>query len=448
MATLNLSIYTILLVDDVRFVRETVTRVMGGMGRPTVIEADDGEKALEILGSKRIIDFVISDFNMPRFNGLQLLKAVRTGAASVHRGLPFAMLTGFSDKHLVDSALALDVNAFLLKPVSRKTLSERLTKMLNRGDEEPWLKSADDYRKIAIEEARAAVAPGQGQETAPAAERGLDPRQLGGTAAVMRRLSSLSGKFEDSDFADQIGNCVELLVGDNGDKAASRIVSYLDGLVLRDVVKIEDLPRLLADIGPQGAAPGQAEADRKTPPPAEDVVTRARKVADLKQGELFFALDDVPSGTVLTRNVHTEDGSLFVTWGTRLTPQIIGILRHLDKMRVLALSNPEPGLRGVYVSPGRDRGGATLAPKPQPRAPAAQPSPTAQPAPAALPEGTGERQVRPSEAPVGAVITRDILTADGRLYLHAGAQLSARMLSILNDLDQLGHMKSELWIES
>jgi len=50
--------------------------------------------------------------------------------------------------------------------------------------------------------------------------------------------------------------------------------------------------------------------------------------------------------------------------------------------------------------------------------------------------------------PPGSVLARDIFTADGRLYLHAGAQLSERMVSILQDLDQLGPMHSELWIEA
>ncbi len=457
MAMLSLSAYTILLVDDVAFARETLSRGLLAMGRPSVIEAENGWRALDILRSNKVIDFVISDFNMPFFNGLQLLKAVRTGEAAVHRGLPFAMLTGFSDKHLVDSALALDVNAFLLKPASRKTLSDRLTKMLNRGEEDPWLKSADLYGSVAIEEAPGEAPPplemanqrpshSAMPESPPSSGVSeLDPMQLFNRAGVMRRLSSLSGKFEDSDLADEIGVCVERLIGDNGGKAASRIVSYIDGLVKREVLKVDHLPKLLADAGLH-AAPAASAA---TGPAADDPAERAYAVPDLKEGELFFPLSDVPPGAILTRNIHTEDGSLFMTWGTQLTPQVVAIIDHLDRMGVLALTKIEPWVAGIYVSSRHRRGGATLRPTPRLRA---QTSPTPQTVvsdasrPAALPEGVSERRVTPRSAPIGSIVTRDIFTADGRLYLHAGAQLSQRMISILNDLDELGHMKSELWI--
>jgi len=455
MSNLNLSIYTILLVDDVAFARQTVSRVLTAMGRPVVIEAENGGTALEILRSKRTIDFVISDFNMPYLNGLQLLKAVRTGESSAHRSLPFAMLTGFSDKHLVDSALALDVNAFLVKPVSRKTLSERLSKMLNRGDEDPWLRSTKYYGDIVIEEAPEGAPPPvemanqQPSASAPTEPRAappgapaLDPRQIGARASIMRRISSLSGRFEDSDLANEIGHCVDQLIDDNGDKAASRIVSYLDGLVMRNVLKADHLPKLLADAGNQPSAPAA------TGMPAFDPLTRALKAPGLREGEYFFSLGDVPPGSVLTRNINTEDGSLFMTWGTQLSPQVISILSHLDKMSVLALTKLEPWVSGVHVSLRHRRGGATLAPKPQSVAAAPLPAPAPEPPPKslALPEGATETLVRPAEAPVGSVVTRDIFTRDGRLYLHAGAKLSSRMISILNDLDQLGHMKSELWI--
>ncbi len=445
MSSLNLSIYSILLVDDVPFARQTLNRVLLGMGKPTVVEAENGQKALEILRSKRTIDFVISDFNMPYFNGLQLLRAVRSGDAEVHRSLPFAMLTGFSDKHLVDAALALDVNAFLVKPVSKRTLSERLGKMLSRGDEE-WLKSAGHYGRIAFEEAEETIPePAEvarklpstppPQEEAPPGEVALDPRQLVDRASVMRRLSSLSGKFEDEDLLKEIGGCVDRLIDDHGGEVATRIVSYLDGLVRRKVVGVGDLPRLLED-------------SRK---PVEDPVERAHPASDLKDGEYFFELQDVPPGAVLTRNIYTEDGSLFMTWGTELSTQVISILMHLDRLNVLALTKPEPWISGVYVSLRSRRGGATLKPKPAPRRQAQPASRAAQPAaapPPRLPQGVSERRVSPRSVQPGAVLTRDIYTADGRLYLHAGAQLSPRMVSILNDLDQLGHMKSELWVRA
>ncbi len=75
--------------------------------------------------------------------------------------MPFAMLTGSSDKHLVDMALALDVNAFLIKPVSKGSISAQVARMLTRGDDEPWIKPAAYYDGVGIvgAEAEAASAP-------------------------------------------------------------------------------------------------------------------------------------------------------------------------------------------------------------------------------------------------------------------------------------------------
>ena len=151
--TVDLSPYTILLVDDMAYLRQTIEKMLIGLGNPTIHHAEDGAEALDVLHKNPGVNVVISDFNMPAINGLQLLKAVRSGAAGVAPGMPFAMLTGFSDKHLVDMALALDVNTFLIKPVSKKTLTQRLENMLVRGDDDLWVKSPQIYAETFIEEA-------------------------------------------------------------------------------------------------------------------------------------------------------------------------------------------------------------------------------------------------------------------------------------------------------
>ncbi|MFQ5763622.1 MAG: response regulator [Rhodospirillales bacterium] len=433
MANLDLAAYSILLVDDVAFARRTVMRLFRGMGAPTVHQAVHGAQALKFLKSGKPVDFVIADFNMPKFNGLQLLKAVRTGAAGVDRSMPVAFLTGFSDKHLVNMALALDVNAFLLKPVSKKTLSQRLEKMLARGENDPWLKPATFYDGIAIEDAMAEATPVKENlaDRAPAPRattrhtepeprpRELDPRHLAARTRVMRRLSSLRGKFEESDLAQNISRSVDVLMSTNGEKAASRIVSYLDGLVKREILELDDLPDVLstdvAELPVIGVETRDADAPKRPP-----------------DGKLFFPLVEVPGNAVLSRNLHTEDGSLFMIRGTMLTPQIVSILVHLEKRGVLALESGPGGKEGVYVRIGVET-------RDDERKAAAGPAAAA---------AGNERQVRLDKLLPGAVLSRDIFTADGRLYLQAGAQLSERMVSIIQDLDELGHMQSQLWIVS
>lgn len=256
-----MSEHLILIVDDESFACEILRRILFGMNQPRLVDATNGAEAIDILRSSPDVSFVIADFNMPELNGLQLLKAVRSGDAGVDRAMPFAMLTGYSDKHLVDMALALDVNAFLIKPVSEGSLSARVARMLTRGDDEPWIKPAAYYDGVGIVEAEAEaasapVAPedrvqayrAMRRETEPEAEPGateLDPRQVGKTARVVKRLSSLRRKFDESDLARNITKGVDELVSDTGDKTASRIVSFLDGLVTRKILELEDLPAVL-----------------------------------------------------------------------------------------------------------------------------------------------------------------------------------------------------------
>ncbi len=265
MAALDLSEHLILIVDDESFAREILRRILFGMNQPRLVDATNGAEAIDILRSSPDVSFVIADFNIPELNGLQLLKAVRSGDAGVDRAMPFAMLTGYSDKHLVDMALALDVNAFLIKPVSEGSLSAQVARMLTRGDDEPWIKPAAYYDGVGIVEAEAEaasapVAPedrvqayrAMRRETEPEAEpeaepgaTELDPGQVGKTARVVKRLSSLRGKFDESALARNITKGVDELVSDTGDKTASRIVSFLDSLVTRKILELEDLPAVL-----------------------------------------------------------------------------------------------------------------------------------------------------------------------------------------------------------
>ncbi len=101
------------------------------MGCVDVIAAEGGAKALAAFApGSPTIDLAVVDFNMPEVNGLQILKLIRTGKLSAQRGMPVVMLTGTADGGLVSAAAALDVGAFVVKPVSKATLGSRLAKAL------------------------------------------------------------------------------------------------------------------------------------------------------------------------------------------------------------------------------------------------------------------------------------------------------------------------------
>ncbi|MBX9635801.1 MAG: response regulator [Magnetospirillum sp.] len=122
----------VLVIDDQRLSRHIVMRFFAGTACVEPLQAVDGGEGLQLLSEKGgSIGAVVCDFNMPGINGLQVLKAVRTEFGGIRNDLPVIMLTGNNDGRLVGAALALDVDAFIVKPVSKTTLMGRLRRVLS-----------------------------------------------------------------------------------------------------------------------------------------------------------------------------------------------------------------------------------------------------------------------------------------------------------------------------
>ena len=111
-----------LVEDDVAF-RRTVAAYLEDSGF-TVIEADDGMAALELI-ERRVPDVVVSDLRMPRMSGLDLLAALRARVITV----PVIMISGTADKVLLAETVQNGAAAFLTKPVDFGLLKVELQKL-------------------------------------------------------------------------------------------------------------------------------------------------------------------------------------------------------------------------------------------------------------------------------------------------------------------------------
>lgn len=105
--------YKILIADDQKSLRDMIRFILQDAGLPDVKEVPDGEEALAEL-QQSSFDLLISDWNMPRLDGIGLLKAVR--AAPALKSLPVIMLTGASSREHVVEAVKLGVSGFVKKP--------------------------------------------------------------------------------------------------------------------------------------------------------------------------------------------------------------------------------------------------------------------------------------------------------------------------------------------
>jgi CheY-like chemotaxis protein len=122
-----------LVVDDESFIRNLVARFLMRSGAGEVVEVPDGRQAMAAIASHDMVfDAVITDVRMQPVDGIELLRAIRTGAGGLKRNTAVLMLTAHAEAELVAEALALDVDAFVLKPVEREVLIERVLRALDR----------------------------------------------------------------------------------------------------------------------------------------------------------------------------------------------------------------------------------------------------------------------------------------------------------------------------
>ena len=118
----------ILIVDDMQSLRELLGAYLRRLGYKDILEASDGQEAYQVLVDSKNrglnIDLIISDWNMPNVNGLDLLKLIRANHS--WSKLPFLLVTTESEKPKVVEAIQSGVTNYMVKPVEEATLKEKL----------------------------------------------------------------------------------------------------------------------------------------------------------------------------------------------------------------------------------------------------------------------------------------------------------------------------------
>jgi len=119
----------ILVVDDSAAIRKILQRVLRqtGMAIRTIFEAGDGQEALAVLRTERP-NLVLTDINMPRMDGLQLLAAIR--AVAEWRDLPVVMITTEGGEAKVGEAVRLGAAGYVRKPFTADQIKEKLAGIL------------------------------------------------------------------------------------------------------------------------------------------------------------------------------------------------------------------------------------------------------------------------------------------------------------------------------
>ena len=119
----------ILIVDDFSTMRRIIKNLLRDLGFTNTAEADDGQTALPMLQNGKF-DFLVTDWNMPGMQGIDLLKNVR--ADPELSDLPVLMVTAESKRDQIVEAAQAGVNGYIVKPFTAATLKEKIDKIFER----------------------------------------------------------------------------------------------------------------------------------------------------------------------------------------------------------------------------------------------------------------------------------------------------------------------------
>lgn len=119
----------ILVVDDFSTMRRIIKNLLRDLGFSNTSEADDGITALPMLKSGKF-DLLVTDWNMPGMQGIDLLKEVR--ADENLKNLPVLMVTAEQKKEQIVEAAQAGVNGYIVKPFTALILKEKLEKIFER----------------------------------------------------------------------------------------------------------------------------------------------------------------------------------------------------------------------------------------------------------------------------------------------------------------------------
>jgi two-component system, chemotaxis family, chemotaxis protein CheY len=194
-----------LIVDDEPFMLSLIDRMLKQCGATHITKAAEGLSGLKtIKDSFTQADCIISDCNMKPVNGLQFLQAVRTGLnPKIPREQAFLMVTGQGDTDVVRTAMMLDVNGYLVKPVALDKLVQAIERAFRKPIE---VKEPDYYRAIKL--AKLHTLDLEGSEDSPGSKAPWTIIPKGGlkqnTAALKEKIAAFKATHATRDGEQEV----------------------------------------------------------------------------------------------------------------------------------------------------------------------------------------------------------------------------------------------------
>ena len=123
----------LLVVDDSSTMRRIIKNTLARLGYKDIIEGADGVEGWDQINTNPDVDMLITDWNMPEMNGLELVQKVR--ADDRFSDMPIIMVTTEGGKAEVITALKAGVNNYIVKPFTPPVLKEKLGAVMGVSEE-------------------------------------------------------------------------------------------------------------------------------------------------------------------------------------------------------------------------------------------------------------------------------------------------------------------------
>jgi two-component system, chemotaxis family, chemotaxis protein CheY len=121
-----MKVKNVLIVDDSKIILKINSNLCKEIGIENIFTAEDGKKGLELFKNTPNIDLVLTDINMPVMNGFELLEEIR----KIDKNVKIFMCTTEGGREEVVKALRIGANNYIVKPVSREVLQNKIKEIM------------------------------------------------------------------------------------------------------------------------------------------------------------------------------------------------------------------------------------------------------------------------------------------------------------------------------
>lgn len=201
---------TVLIVDDMESMRKSIRGMlkMLNIGK-NIRHAENGREGWKIINETRV-DLAIIDWNMPVMKGIELLDLIRNDKR--FRDMPVIMITAEAEKKIVMEAAESDIDGYLLKPLTTKSLDDRIRSVI---------KLANEPAKFTVHVLKARDHEEQGNITDAIQEIKEALKERPNSSRILRKLGQLYSASGNDDIAEK---CFLKALSVNSQDAMSRYI--------------------------------------------------------------------------------------------------------------------------------------------------------------------------------------------------------------------------------